>query len=161
MRKNLLIAFVSILFSANAIYASFPVHKSKTTKTEKSVNEILKASGTNNLTEMRSVSSSSVHFNVAVANKIVTPKHERFALSKQLLKNMVGAGSGSGSNGWGIASFCCAILGLLVAAVPMGILAIIFGAIGLGQAKKGLAIAGLTIGIVDVVLGLIIIAALA
>lgn len=161
MLKNLIIALVLILFSVDALHASFPVSKSRATNTENPVNGILKVSGTNNLTKMRSVSSSSVHFKVTVADNIVTPKHERFALSKQLLKNKVGAGSTQGNDGWSIASFCFAILGLFVAAVPMGILAVIFGAIGMGKAKKGLAMAGFTIGVIDVVIGLIILGVLA
>jgi hypothetical protein len=40
-------------------------------------------------------------------------------------------------------------------------LAVIFGAIGIGKGKKGLAMAGFTIGVIDIVFGLIFIGVLA
>lgn len=68
------------------------------------------------------------------------------------------AGDGGGMS---IASFICSIAGLFVAGIILGILAIIFGAIGIGNGVyKGLAIAGVIIGIVDVIGALIIISTL-
>lgn len=62
--------------------------------------------------------------------------------------------------GFSIASFVLSIVGLIVAAIPCGLLAIIFGAVGMKKGMKGLAIAGLIIGIVDVVLGLLIVSSM-
>ncbi|MFA5781369.1 MAG: hypothetical protein WC868_03770 [Bacteroidales bacterium] len=63
--------------------------------------------------------------------------------------------------GFGITSFVLSIVGLLVAGVIFGPLAIIFGIIGMIKRKlKGLAIAGLIIGIIDIIAALIIIAAI-
>lgn len=158
MKKSVLLAVVSILISLQPIYASFPVSKEKVgVMTE--VNSM--NSRTAQLVEMSSISVSSIHFDEAITKDIIVPKQERFLLSKQLLKNMVGASSTQGNDGWSIASFGCAILGLFFAAVPMGVLAVIFGAIGMAKAKKGLAMAGFTIGVIDIVFGLIFIGVLA
>lgn len=58
-----------------------------------------------------------------------------------------------GGGGWAIASLSCGVVGLLVAGIPLGIAAIIFGVLGLSGNRplKGLAIAGMIIGIVDVI----------
>jgi hypothetical protein len=158
MKNTVLIAFVAILISLQPIYASFPVSKKKTEvsaeakSTDKIIMQPVKISG---------ISSNSIHFDDAILKDIIVPKQERFILTKTLLRNMVGAQSASSSKGWGVASFCCAMAGLIFAAVPMGILALIFGFIGLKEVKKGLAIAGIVIGAVDVILGLIIISSMA
>ncbi len=60
-------------------------------------------------------------------------------------------------SGFAVAGFVLSLVGLLVAAVPCGVLAIIFGALGLKSSRKGLATAALIIGIIDVVVGLILI----
>jgi hypothetical protein len=66
-----------------------------------------------------------------------------------------------------IIGFIASIIGLIILAIPMGIIAIIFSAIGLkktsssGKKGRGLAIAGLIIGIIDVLLGLVIVASMA
>jgi hypothetical protein len=59
----------------------------------------------------------------------------------------------SGGPGMGIAALCCGVLGLFVPF--LGILAIVFGAIGLKNEGKGMAIAGLVLGIVGVALSVI------
>lgn len=72
------------------------------------------------------------------------------------------------SNGLAIAGFVCSIVGFFVFGILLGVLAIIFSAVGLGKINKdpskwkgkGLAIAGLIIGIVDIVGWIIIIALL-
>jgi hypothetical protein len=69
--------------------------------------------------------------------------------------------------GLGLAGFVSGVVGLLVAALPLGLVATIFGAISLSKIKrnptkfkgKGFAIASLTLGIIDLVFGLIILAA--
>jgi hypothetical protein len=68
------------------------------------------------------------------------------------------------SNGMAVAGFVLSLVGLIILAIPMGILAIIFSSIGLnaalnkGKRGKGLAIAGLIIGIIDLLVGLIVLA---
>ena len=59
----------------------------------------------------------------------------------------------SGTNGMATASLVCGIVGLLVAGIPLGTLAIIFGYIGMtnGKPHRNRALAGLIIGIVAVV----------
>jgi len=55
-------------------------------------------------------------------------------------------------NGFATASLVCGILGCLFA--PLSILAIIFGAIGMGRkdkSKRGIAIAGFVLGVVGVI----------
>lgn len=62
-----------------------------------------------------------------------------------------------GGGGWGIAAFACGIVGLLVAPLLLGPLAIVFGALGLKKKLKGLAIAGLILGILELlIIGLLI-----
>ena len=62
-----------------------------------------------------------------------------------------------GGGGWGIAAIACGFVGLFVAPLLLGPLAIIFGAIGLKKDLKGLAIAGLILGILELlIIGLLI-----
>jgi len=60
-----------------------------------------------------------------------------------------------GKKGFSIASLVLGLVGIIVAAIPCGILAIIFGISGMKKAGRGMAIAGLVLGIIDVVGGLI------
>ena len=60
----------------------------------------------------------------------------------------------SDKSGWAVAGFVCSLVGLFVPF--LGILGIIFSAIGLKSSKRGLAIAGLVIGIVAVVVPILI-----
>jgi hypothetical protein len=70
------------------------------------------------------------------------------------------------SEGLGTAGFLASILGLFIASIPLGLLAIIFGAVSLGKIKKnplrfrgkGLAIASIIIGLIDFI-GMIIVLA--
>jgi hypothetical protein len=72
------------------------------------------------------------------------------------------------TNGMALAGFICSLAGLLLFGFILGTLAVIFSAIGLGKINKdpakwkgkGMAIAGLIIGVVDIVAWLIIIALL-
>ncbi len=65
------------------------------------------------------------------------------------------------SKNWAaIASLPVGIVSLLVAGVLLGPTAIVFGAIGLKSEKKGLAIAGLVLGIIGVIGALIVISAM-
>lgn len=69
-----------------------------------------------------------------------------------------------GGNGLAIAGLVCGIVGLVVFNIVLGPLAIIFGSIGLSRARhgaprKGMSIAALVLGIVDVVILVALIAA--
>ncbi|MGY1740100.1 MULTISPECIES: DUF4190 domain-containing protein [unclassified Blastococcus] len=60
-------------------------------------------------------------------------------------------------NGLAVAGFVCGLVGLLFFSVILGPLAIVFGGIGLNRAKrgaphKGLAIAAVVLGVVDLLL---------
>ena len=57
-----------------------------------------------------------------------------------------------------VVSFMTGLIGLLVIPLAFGLLAIIFGGIGLNKKLRGLAIAGLVLGIIDVLYGILIIA---
>ncbi|MCW2523734.1 MAG: Conserved rane protein of unknown function [Frankiales bacterium] len=68
------------------------------------------------------------------------------------------------SNGLAIAGLVCGIVGLFVANVILGPLAIIFGGIGLSRAnhgapRRGMAIAAIVLGIVAVVIWVLLIIA--
>jgi hypothetical protein len=65
------------------------------------------------------------------------------------------------SNGLAVAALVCGIIGIFIAEFILGPLAIIFGAIGLHRANqgargRGMALAGLILGIIDVVLILVL-----
>ena len=57
--------------------------------------------------------------------------------------------------GLSIASMVLGLVGIVIAALPCGILAIIFSVLGKKKGGKGFATAGLILGIIDVVFGLI------
>ena len=56
-----------------------------------------------------------------------------------------------------VAGFICSLIGIFVAGLPLGILGVVFSAIGLNRSKRegrplrGLAIAGVVLGIIAVV----------
>ena len=65
-------------------------------------------------------------------------------------------------NGLAVTSFVCSMVGILVAGLIMGILAICFGAVGLSRTKyfpeesgKGFAITGIVVGIIEVIVMII------
>jgi hypothetical protein len=67
-------------------------------------------------------------------------------------------------NGMAVAGFVCALVGIFLFNFILGPLGIIFGGIGLSHARdgapnRGLAIAGVVIGILDVILFLIVVVA--
>jgi hypothetical protein len=69
-----------------------------------------------------------------------------------------------GSNGMAVAALVCGIVGLFVLQIVLGPLAVIFGGIGLhhanrGARHRGMAWAGLILGIVDVLAIIVILAA--
>lgn len=65
-------------------------------------------------------------------------------------KKVTSSGGGSDTAAWGIAAIACSFVGLFFLGILFGILGIIFGAIGLNKNLKGLAIAGLILGVIDV-----------
>lgn len=68
--------------------------------------------------------------------------------------------TGRGGSGFAIVSFIAGILGLLIAGIPLGIIAVIFGAIGLNRDLRGLAVAGIILGFIDIIGALIVISSL-
>ena len=70
------------------------------------------------------------------------------------------------TNGMALAGFICSLAGLLIFGVVLGLLGIIFSAIGLGKIAKdsskwkgkGMAIAGLIVGVIDIVVWIILLA---
>jgi len=67
------------------------------------------------------------------------------------------------SNGMAIAGLVCGIVGLFIFEVVLGVLAIIFGGIGVSRAnrgagRRGLAWAGVILGAIDVVLFVVLLA---
>lgn len=70
------------------------------------------------------------------------------------------------TNGMAIAGFVCSLVGLFLFGIVLGLLGIIFGAIGLGKISKdssrwkgkGMAIAALIVGVVDVVVAIVLLA---
>ena len=63
------------------------------------------------------------------------------------------------TNGFAVASFVCSMVGIVIFGIIMGILAICFGTVGLNRIKafpqeggKGLAIAGIIVGIIEVII---------
>jgi hypothetical protein len=67
------------------------------------------------------------------------------------------------SNGFAVTALVCGIVGILIFEIILGPLAIIFGAVGLRRAGRagrgrGMAMAGLILGIIDVVLFFIFLA---
>jgi hypothetical protein len=64
----------------------------------------------------------------------------------------------SDTSAWGIVAICCGVLGLFIPF--LGIPALIFGAMGLKKKMKGLAIAGLILGLIEVIILLLVILAL-
>ena len=68
------------------------------------------------------------------------------------------------SNGFAIAALVCGIVGLFIANFILGPLAIIFGGIGLSRANRGargrgMALAGIILGVIAIVLFIILLAA--
>lgn len=67
-------------------------------------------------------------------------------------------------NGMAVASLVCSIVGIFLLGVVLGPLGIIFGGIGLqranrGGGRRGIAVTGLTIGIIDVALYMVLLLA--
>jgi hypothetical protein len=87
-----------------------------------------------------------------------TQKAEQMMAEKSVKKSpvakaekMTTAKTMGDGGGWGIASLACGVLGLLFLPILFGPLAIIFGALGLKKKLKGLAIAGLVLGVISLV----------
>jgi Domain of unknown function (DUF4190) len=69
-------------------------------------------------------------------------------------------------NGMAVAGFVCAFIGIFLFNFILGPLGIIFGGVGLSRARdgapnRGLAIAGVVLGIIDLVLFLVLVVAVA
>jgi Domain of unknown function (DUF4190) len=74
-----------------------------------------------------------------------------------------GPGTQARSNGMAIAALVCGIVGLFIFEVILGVLAIVFGGIGLSRAnrgagRRGMALAGVILGAIDVIVFVVILA---
>lgn len=96
--------------------------------------------------------------------------HEIFTVDEPALQSYNASNTGNTDErlveGFGIAGLAAGVVGLFIAGIPLGAVAIVFGAISLSRIKKnpmkykgkGLAIASLILGLVDVVAMIIILA---
>lgn len=90
------------------------------------------------------------------AQKTAQPGATQFSTP---INGQVNGNAGAGkTTGTAIGALVCAIVGLIILPLPMGILGVSLGATGLNHIKtfpndkgKGLAIAGIVIGIIDIV----------
>lgn len=72
------------------------------------------------------------------------------------------------TEGFGIAGFLTSLIGIVVAAIPLGIVSVIFGAISLGRISrqperykgKGFGITAIILGIIEIIIGLLILVVL-
>lgn len=67
------------------------------------------------------------------------------------------------SNGIAIAGLCCGVVGLLVASIILGPLAVIFGGVALSHAKRGaghrtMSVWAIALGVLDIVLWVVVLA---
>ena len=97
---------------------------------------------------------------------ITTTVYASFPVSEQSTEQSIGSQETTpslisavrgGGPGLGIAALCCGILGFIFMPYLLGPLAIVFGALGLKNDGKGMAIAGLVLGILQVFLLLIVV----
>lgn len=88
--------------------------------------------------------------------KIKFDYRQKFSTSSEItLKHITGAKSGG--TFFGLISIISGIAGFLAYGIPLGVLAMVLGAIGLSKGKnKGLAIAGIALGFIDVLAVIII-----
>jgi hypothetical protein len=114
--------------------------------------EISKPKSTENPQNIQSDSKSLIKENTKKADDKIAPK----SISKP---NKSSSSKSGGEWDWAsIVSLSAGVLGLFVAALPLGICAIVFGAIGMSRTSggkrkgKGFAIAGLILGILEVLL---------
>ncbi len=132
--KMMMIAMVAIFIVAgNSAYASFPVKSQK-----KQIETTQVAPATSNPDETP----------VTVVNKEKSAKPDD--------ANNANKTMGNGS-GFAIAGFIASILGLFILPIVFLPLGIVFSALGLKSDLRGLAIAGLIIGIIGILLLLILI----
>jgi hypothetical protein len=124
LKKIALLA--ALIFSVNLCNAAFPVKEAPAAVSQELVANNLK----DGITETR-----------FAANENYSPAAPSAPATQQK------------GGGFGIASFTCGVVGLLVAGIPLGIAAIVFGVLGMSGDRplKGLAIAGMIIGMVDVI----------
>lgn len=119
---------------------------------------LLAATGSNNSYAGHIIHKQTTVSNTAAAVTALSKDQENYRPAELIttIKNLTRADAlrnnyGSDGSGWaGIAALCCGIAGLLL--VYPAIPAIIFGAIGLGRNRrfKGMAIAGLILGVLTI-----------
>lgn len=112
--------------------------------------------------------------NLLSSNKVTTADEEKQTEPsfksefKKGAKMLLANGDEPKTNGLALSGFICSLVGLFLFGFILGVLALIFSAIGLGKINKdtskwkgkGMAIAGIIIGIIDIVAWLIILALL-
>jgi hypothetical protein len=112
--------------------------------------------------------------NLLLSNKVTTADEEKQTEPsfksefKKGTKMLLADGDAPKTNGLALSGFICSLVGLFLFGFILGVLALIFSAIGLGKINKdtskwkgkGMAIAGIIIGIIDIVAWLIILALL-
>tara|TARA_B100000989_G_scaffold290834_1_gene264463 strand:- start:350 stop:964 length:615 start_codon:yes stop_codon:yes gene_type:complete len=110
---------------------------------------------------------SAIAFEKSEAVVIADRKVSRKELKRELKKQVVDQQNNPKGNprGLAIASLVTGIVSLFIMGIPLGILAIVFGAISAGKLEKGegrgMAIAGLVLGIIGILGALIVLATLA
>lgn len=135
---------------------------------KKDINTILiESQKANTLLEVRNIVLASSAKKVAApfikSDRNRTPVDNEVSIAQENISKyspLANASGRSGGSGFAIVSFIAGILGLLVAGIPLGIIAVVFGAIGLKRDLKGLAIAGIILGFIDIVGALIVISML-
>lgn len=142
---KIFITTVTLLFSTYSIYASFPIKKEKVSSSDTIYSEIA-------LTEMESITIASIAGPSIKSISINSPRKDKWGFTKSIVKAFKQKNSKSAI--WGILSVSCAVLGLFVAPILLGLIAFTFGVIGFNRKLKGLAITGLVLGVADVFLGL-------
>jgi hypothetical protein len=112
------------------------------------------AQNTDTKTEVTQKEEKSTEVKSEKSSKIPTLIAKNKEAKKSLLANRANGGD---YDGLSIAGFVCGIVGLVALPIVLGILAIVFGAIGLkrtsnGKRGKGFAIAALALGILEVLI---------
>lgn len=132
--KMMMIAMVAIFIVAgNSAYASFPV---KSEKKQIETTQVVPATSNPDETP------------VTVVNKEKSAKPDDANNANKIMGN---------GSGFAIAGFIASILGLFILPIVFLPLGIVFSALGLKSDLRGLAIAGLIIGIIGILLLLILI----
>ena len=86
---------------------------------------------------------------------VTEQEYEQVIDSSTEKKSFINTLVAGGGPGFGIAALCCGILGFFFLPFLLGPCAIVFGALGLRNSGRGMAIAGLILGIIQVLIVLL------